>query len=433
MFQHTSHSFWQSSFGTDYQENTLEFLLLKCALTEFLVKFASRLSLKAERRRNTQDDDFLARPTDTEDPRHPLSTELLDISDRMTRMSEQMVADHPFWLELHRLGDIVESLYCLVNSSPQPTPMMRAAYSTYGLTSLLANLNMVEAQAGTARSLHKGAAAVQAFAYASVFTCFAGERGRGSLYSSEILDIAVDNYAGATRDNHYRLHLLRFLKNLHRCQKKRFPAATNPLTDVYPPWKSGAAAAQRQFFYNNYDDYINLEAKSEINFSLVANPLSNKKSGQSEDRVKHLTPVQATIEQGFRVWVTPTPIPATVTQDEEDLYFRAMLGLVKCGVKAKQEQYCNVGTAASTPNIHNYTPQPDLQFVVDALLKNPFDKELVGAALNLATTGSKTAWRFGQTLAAAEDAEEDEVRRQLRRDANSNANGGASSSKRMRL
>jgi hypothetical protein len=145
-------------------------------------------------------------------------------------MQDQMVADHPFWLELNRLTQIVDNMWGVVTLNPQPTQLNREAYTTHGLSALLANLNMVEAQTGTVCSLHKGAAAVQVFAYASIFVAFAGEKGRGYLYSSQILDLALDNYRGATRNTHYRLHLLCFLKNLAFCQKKRFPTAANPLT-----------------------------------------------------------------------------------------------------------------------------------------------------------------------------------------------------------
>jgi hypothetical protein len=403
-YQHTSHFIWNSSFGTDYQENTVEFLLLKLELTECLVRFASRLSLKFGFfcGSNSDTQDFLTRDRSN-------TGELMDIYDRLDRMTQYMVADHPFWLELRRLNNLVDNM-AEITTIPDPSPRQREVYLTLGNHRLRKNLEMVETQTGTVHSLQRGAAAFQAFAYASILTCFAGDKGRGSLYDPQVLKDSLVNYEGATRGRHYRLHILRFLQNLQRCQKKKSPAIANPVTDVFPPWRS---ATRRGFFYNKYNEFVNLEAtaKMEGSFGQPSHNV-NINRGNDGDRLKHLNAVQACIEQGFKMMVTlPSSSPSATQEkkeeeEEEDLYVRAMIGLVKCGVVSRWEINLTAASQVTPSEGIVYTPQPEFEFVVSALLRNSFDKEMIGAALNLATANSKTAWRFNQTLAAAECCED---------------------------
>ena len=397
VYQHTSHHYYLSSWGHDYQESTIDFLLLKCNLYEWLAMFASRHSLKANTVAAAADEgDFLRRN------KNHLLTSFSDMLDRFNRMAESVAADHPLWLELARLNDLVVNLWDVVNAHYTINDAQRLRYSTYGKETLLANLNMVEAQTGTSHSLHRAAAAFQGFILASVIVSFAGNNGRGKMYDSEILKDAKNSYTNATRNTHYRLHLINFLFALNFCQKKKSPSSTNPSTDVFPPWRT---QSQHKFFYNPRDEFVNPLAKNKI------------KDG-GEDRINHLTNVQATIEQGFRLMGvisgSPTAAVATISaalssQQEEDAYVRAMMGLVKCGVIPKWELFCNNRdkTAAAAATTTTYKQHPDFEFVVCTLFKNLLDCEMIGAAINLATSGSVSAWRFTTTLASADSDDSD--------------------------
>ena len=445
----TSHLMWNSSWGTDLQQNSTDFLLFKCKVNDWMVKYASRFNQNVAAASQKQDSTQASAVhfVTTKKPKDILLSEYNTLMDNCTKMLEIMPSDHPFWPELTRLEAVLDTCWEPVHDPSENVKLRAQCWKAISRDKILENLKMLEAQTGTSNSVAVGDAAFQGFVYTSVFLCFSGPYGRNQMCTDEIAKLAEVNYAHATRNAHYRLPVLKFLRNINPknasdgavtlaeqeqflsklCQKnyQGIVIFDTPPSEIYPHWRQNVNEIKASAKF-----YSKLSAEEQLEKELAAEPTYNKNreneekeeeerdyeddDAQSkenkEDDTEYLTLMQATIEKGFRVPVSG--IKLTLEQQRtimEDWIFTGLLNMTKNGglpwdlfsatlhTKPTVSNIRNFVAGATSP--HSVTP---LEFVVNNLFKNHLDKEMIGAALHFASNNSISAFRFDEVLSHSE-------------------------------